>query len=217
MAIQEVVRETVLAACANCKATVGATVEGSYERYLDEPGYKLRWSLLSCPTCNSPLVIMQDDEDARYSDGEAGWGRHATVYPEPVERQLGLAVPAPIRSAFGEARACQEAKAYTACAIMCRKVLEGVCSTHGAMGNSLAANLKKLSDNGDLDKRLYEWSTTLRMFGNEAAHDVNVTVSREDASDLLDLAEAVAEYLYTFKQKFDDFQARRAARTTHSP
>lgn len=72
--------------------------------------------------------------------------------------------------------------------------------------------MKDLSDRGELDKRLYKWITTLRMAGNEAAHDVKVTVSRDDASDLLDLTEAVAEYLYTFKEKFEAFQKRRETR-----
>jgi len=77
---------------------------------------------------------------------------------------------------------------------------------------NLAQRLKALSDQGLLDKRLYEWIETLRVVGNEAAHDVSVTVPREDASDLLELAEAVAEYLYTFKEKFDAFQRRRNTR-----
>jgi hypothetical protein len=41
---------------------------------------------------------------------------------------------------------------------------------------------------------------------------VKVTVSREDAGDLLDLTEAVLEYLYTFKEKFEAFQKRRKTR-----
>jgi hypothetical protein len=204
--------ETMLVECGVCEATVAAVVEGSYDRYIEGPGYAIRWSLLSCPVCVTPIVVAQDDDDARYVDGEGDrWGRPSRLYPTAPDRQLGVAVPAPIRTAFAEARACYtEAKAYTACAIMCRKVLEGVCNSHGAATGTLASRLKQLSDSGQLDKRLFEWTTALRMVGNEAAHDVDITVSREDAGDLLDLAEAVAEYLYTFKEKFDNFQARRA-------
>jgi hypothetical protein len=56
-----------------------------------------------------------------------------------------------------------------------------------------------------------------RLVGNEAAHDVNITVSREDASDLLDLAEAVAEYLYTIKEKFESFSKRRSTKRGGTP
>ena len=212
-------KETLLATCEHCEATVAGIVEGSYNRYIDEPGYSLRWSLLSCPSCQSPILVSQDDEDARYMD-EPGdvWSKPTRLYPSLSDRQLGFAVPGPIRAAFAEARACyNEAKAYTACAIMCRKVLEGVCESHGASKGTLAQRLKQLSDSGQLDKRLFEWTDAMRLVGNEAAHDVNITVSREDASDLLDLAEAVAEYLYTIKEKFESFSKRRSAKPSGTP
>jgi len=207
--------ETIVVSCDRCDARVAGAVEGSYEKYVDEPGFAVRLLLLRCPECASPILVSQDDEDARFhhdDDGER-WGRPTRMYPESEKRQLGVSVPAQIRKAFAEARSCLDyGKAYTACAIMCRKVLEGVCDSHKAEGNNLANRLKNLSERGELDKRLYEWITTLRIVGNEAAHDVNVTVSREDASDLLDLTEAVTEYLYTFKEKFEAFQKRRVER-----
>lgn len=211
----------MLVACEICDATVAGVVEGHYQRYADEPGFSVRWSLLSCPACDMPILVSQDDEDARYMDGEPSgdvWSKPVRLYPALGDRQLGSAVPEPIRMAFAEARACYtEARAYTACAIMCRKVLEGVCESHGASKGSLAQRLQQLSDSGKLDKRLFEWTDAMRLVGNEAAHDVSITVSREDASDLLDLAEAVAEYLYTIKEKFEAFHKRRAAKTGGAP
>ncbi len=210
-------KETLLVTCEHCEARVSAPVEGTYEHHYDPPGYSIRYSLLRCPECAAPILASQDDEDARYGtadEDDETWSKPTRMYPEPAKRQLGAAVPEPIRKAFGEAQSCYaDARAYTACAIMCRKVLEGVCESHSAKGNSLAARLKDLADRGELDKRLFEWTTTVRMVGNEAAHDVGVTVSRDDASDLLDLAEAVSEYLYTFKEKFEAFERRRKSRT----
>jgi hypothetical protein len=205
-------RETMVIACSNCDARVSATVEGAYEVFADGPDVTLRFTLLRCPECDVPILASQDDEDARYlgGDGSEPWGKPTRMYPEPDKNQLGSAVPASIRKAFTEARSCfSNGHAYTACAIMCRKVLEGICDSHNAKGRNLAERLKYLSDHGELDKRLYDWITTLRLVGNEAAHDVKVTVSREDANDLLDLTEAVAEYLYTFRVKFEAFQERR--------
>ena len=207
-------KETIVVPCAQCEASVAGTVQGSYEVFANEPGFHVRWSLLSCPSCDSAVLVVQDDEDASYGqDSGERWGKPTRLYPEMDERQLGSAVPSPIRAAFSEARACyKEAKAYTACAIMCRKVLEGVCESHGATSGSLAQRLKQLSDSGQIDKRLFEWTDAMRLVGNEAAHGVSITVSREDASDLLDLAEAVAEYLYTVKEKFESFSKRQAAK-----
>ena len=206
-------KETIVVTCESCAARVAGTVEGSYVEYVDEPGFAVRHSLLKCPKCGEPILVWQDDEDARYAqDGEDvdRWSNAKQIYPVENARQLGTSVPDPIRKAFAEALSCfREAKAYTASAIMCRKVLEGVCDSYSAKGGNLASRLKNLADAGKLDKGLYEWSTTVRMAGNEAAHDVSVTVSQEDASDLLDLAEAVAVYLFTFKEKFENFKKRR--------
>lgn len=208
-------KEIIVANCSRCSARVSATVEGNYHQYLDDPGFSVRWALLKCPTCLSAILVAQDDEEARFGHGDPDepWSDTRVLYPVVNRRQLGQAVPEPIRRAFTEARTCfDDAKAYTACAIMCRKVLEGICDSHNAKKGNLAQRLKSLSDQGILDKRLYEWIDTLRVVGNEAAHDVAITVAREDASDLLELAEAVSEYLYTFKEKYDAFQSRRTAR-----
>jgi hypothetical protein len=209
-------KQTILIVCETCDARVQATVEGSYVEFEEGPSVSIRFLLLRCPECRSPLLASQNDEDGRYFAGAGDpdpWGGVERLYPDTRRRHLGVSVPEAIGKAFDEARACFEtAKAYTACAIMCRKVLDGVCDSHDAKGDNLAQRVKDLAEQGVLDKRLLEWITAVRVVGNEAAHDINITVSREDASDLLDLAEAVTEYLYTFKEKFDAFQKRRHRR-----
>jgi hypothetical protein len=208
-------KEIILVKYDDRDARVGATVEGAYSEYYDGPDCAYRYVLLKCPQCTTAILALQNDDDARYSHHEghdtARWGDTERLFPKPETRQLGPSVPETIRTAFGEAISCfEQAKSYTASAIMCRKVLEGICDAAKAKGKTLAAQLKDLHDKGEIDKRLYEWITELRLVGNEAAHDVTVTVSREDASDLLDFTEATAQYLYTFKNKFDGFKARRA-------
>jgi hypothetical protein len=79
-------KETLLATCEHCEATVAGIVEGSYQRYIDEPGYSLRWSLLSCPSCQSPILVSQDDEDARYMDGKRAFYRTGCARGWPRRR-----------------------------------------------------------------------------------------------------------------------------------
>lgn len=50
--------------------------------------------------------------------------------------------------------------------------------------------------------------------GNEAAHDVNVTISAEDARDILEFTNALLEYVFTFRDKFEEFKKRRANKTS---
>ena len=97
---------------------------------------------------------------------------------------------------------------------MCRKTLEGICVEHGIKGNNLVKSLKELKDKGIIENRLYEWADTLRISGNEAAHDVKVTISPEDARDVLEFTNALLEYMFTFRDKFEQFKQRRLAKSS---
>jgi hypothetical protein len=133
------------------------------------------------------------------------------LYPRPDNR-VNPNLPLPLQAAYKEALACFKSKAFTATAIMCRKTLEGICVEHGAAGRTLVLSLKELKDKGIIENRLYEWADALRISGNEAAHDVNVTISAEDARDILEFTNALLEYVFTFRDKFEEFKNRRDAR-----
>jgi hypothetical protein len=95
---------------------------------------------------------------------------------------------------------------------MCRKTLEGVCAAHGVNQKSLMESLRDLREKEMIDDRLFEWSDALRSAGNEAAHDVKVIVSRNDAWDILDFTNAIVDYLFSYRDQFEQFRARRAAK-----
>jgi hypothetical protein len=84
------------------------------------------------------------------------------------------------------------------------------------IGGTLAAQLKKLKENGTIESRLFEWAEMLRTMGNEAAHGVGFAVSREDAQDTLEFTEALIEYAFTYRDKFEEFKKRRAKATAQS-
>ena len=62
---------------------------------------------------------------------------------------------------------------------------------------------------GIIENRLFEWAEALRISGNEAAHDVQVTISPQDAKDIVDFTDALLEYVFTFRDKFNEFLERR--------
>jgi hypothetical protein len=80
------------------------------------------------------------------------------------------------------------------------------------------ANLKKsletLRDSQVIDGRLFEWADALRLFGNEAAHGVAVTISKQDAEDTIAFTNALLEYVFTFRDRFEEFRQRRNQKTT---
>jgi hypothetical protein len=195
----------VLLECTTCEAKVDAQVQTSYV-VSDEFAPSFRVTFAKCPVCNSPFLATEE-EDVFGDD----WGEPQRLYPAQ-EVNHAVTFPKPIQAAYNEARACYSAGAFTAAAVMCRKALEAICREHGVSERTLAASLKVLREQGVVEQRLYEWADALRDAGNEAAHDVSVTVAPEDASDLLDFTLALGEYLFTFRDRFEEFKKRRAAR-----
>lgn len=191
----------MLLECTNCEAVVDAVVLKEHEDG-GADGPPATWYFCNCPRCSDPILaykyFFEDEGDAP-----------TRAYPSTTRRQLGGAVPKPIREAFDEAVTCFKSKAYTASAIMCRKTLEGLCDSHGAKAGNLSRNLAQLQKDGVIEKNLYAWAEALRISGNEAAHGVGTTISRSDCEDILEFTEALAEYVFTYRDKFAKFMARR--------
>jgi hypothetical protein len=97
---------------------------------------------------------------------------------------------------------------------MCRKCLEAVCKTFEAHGSDLSKRLFSLSEAGHIDSRLLGWAHEIRLFGNEAAHDTEAPVTKEDARDILDFTEAILIYVFSLTKRFDSLKARRTKSDT---
>jgi hypothetical protein len=188
--------------CTRCEKVVDAEELFSYLDD-DQAQPQGKWTLAKCPKCSLPLLTVQlpevpEDETSR-------------VFPAR-DRALGTGVPQTIRTAFGEARACLRAKAYMACAMMCYKCLEEICAERAVAEHSLSASLAKLKENGIIEDRLQVWAEALRGLGKGAAYGGNLTITARDARDLIEFTEALTEYLFTYRDKFDRFIDRRARR-----
>jgi hypothetical protein len=190
--------------CENCSARIDAEVLHSYVVSDDSSLISFRYSLARCPQCSSPLLASQQE-------GIEEWEAPDLLYPS-ADSPLSDALPRTIRTAFEEARSCFRAKAYTATAIMCRKTLEGICRAHGIEERTLKGAIAKLREKGVIERSLFEWADALRDSGNEAAHDVNVMVAAQDASDMVEFTHALIEYVFTFQERFEAFKQRRATR-----
>lgn len=196
----------MLVECTICHAYVEADLKGEFgygPGEYHEPG---RYALLRCLRCSSALLVNQDN-DGNMAEGDI-WGKPTVLYPQSDFR-VNPKAPADIRGAIEEGIKCYRARAFTAAAIMCRKTIEGVCEAHDVKERNLDASLKKMLETDKIDKRLYEWSDQLRVTGNEAAHGVGVISSAEDARDALDFAIAIIDYLFSYRDQFEKFKARR--------
>ena len=93
---------------------------------------------------------------------------------------------------------------------MSRKCLEAVCKVLNAKGRNLYAMLMSLHEAEQIDSRLLNWAHQVRAIGNEAAHDVDVPVTKEDARDAFEFTEAILIYIFSLTKRFESMQERRA-------
>jgi|LGOV01.1.fsa_nt_gb hypothetical protein len=193
--------------CPKCNQYVEVVESGGYDYPAHQNGPGGRYRLVSCGICCRPMVVCQENL-GNLADGDI-WDQPFRVFPED-ENFINPEWPAEIQNAYHEAVGCFKAHSYTATVIMCRKIIDGLCTLQGVNERNLDLSLKKLRDNGVIDTRLYDWANALRLSGNEAVHDLKVTFDHADASDLMDLTSAILEYIYSFTQKFDQFMERRA-------
>jgi len=191
--------------CTNCAATVKGEFLGSYEAFGEGYGPPERFSFLKCPNCQRPLLIEETDYGF-------GWTESVRLYPPSDTVHKGL--PSSILNAYQEARRCFNAKAFTAAAIMCRKTLEGICSEHGIKAGTLAGGLREMRDKEVIEGRLFQWAEALRLFGNDAAHQIDLEISAEDARDIVEFTHALLEYVFTFRDRFAAFMERRGGEVT---
>lgn len=161
-----------------------------------------------CRRCNAPFLIRQ----SLY--GVPGEFESVTsediLYPSTSRLALEN-VPEPVVRSYEQALRCFTASSYEACALMCRRCLEALCKSFGAGGRSLFANLDWLAERGLIDTRLSQWAHGVRVIGNEAAHDTDTELSKEDARDSLDFTEALLMYVFVLNARYAAFCERRKA------
>jgi hypothetical protein len=185
--------------CNACGYPSSARVIGKMTHDGDSEDGPFELSLVECEFCDSPSLVRQD---------EASEASPVEVWPTSP-RTLHEGIPAGIREGVIEARKCYKAGAFLATAVMVRRAIEGFCAENGVKNQNLHRSLQDLVERDVIDKRLLEWANGLRILGNVGAHFSEGIVTKQDASDALDLVEAMLDYVYVFAVKFQQFEARR--------
>jgi len=194
--------------CPVCSAVVGAPVLGSYA-YLEEgPDVPTRFLFARCPNCDRPMVAVQENWGDWNNDHHFDKPRRYL----PANSRLGATVPRAVVAAFNEAGRCYGAQAYAAATIMARKAIESLVKEHKIRRANLASGLRAMKDQGLIEARLFEWADSLRLVGNAAAHEPLEGITKEDARDTLDFTAALIEYVFTYRDRFEEFKARRAGK-----
>jgi hypothetical protein len=162
----------------------------SREGYITSEGYNSVRGypvLFICPGCNKPTYF----EGPRFARQTP-----ASLLGNPVDH-----LPENIALAYREARECTKANAYTACVLVCRKLLMHIGVDQGAEeGIPFIAYVEYLADNGYVPPHGKPWVDHIRQKGNEANHEI-VIMTKEDANDLLAFSEMLLKFIYEFPAK----------------
>lgn len=193
--------------CSYCEPKVDGIEKG--EVYDNDPDYPFpcKRVLVQCPVCKSALLGITEKIQVGYDDWE--WDNLHRLWP-PQDASVDREIPEIASVSLVEARLCFKAKAYSACAVMCGRTIEGLCMHHKTKNKTLAGGLKELKEAEVIDTRLFEWGEALRKHRNIGAHASSEKISKEDAKDLLDFSSAIREYVFVLNTKFNRFVERSA-------
>jgi Domain of unknown function (DUF4145) len=137
--------------CGNCSTKVTGAVISAYDK-VDGP---ILWLL--CPSC---------------ADGSVKC-RNGVIYPISTEKPDLQGLPEDTEKAFTEAYGCFSIKAYTACELICRKILMHVAVDKGAKpGDTFEHFIDYLEAKGYVTPPMKPWVHRIRLNGNESTHEL---------------------------------------------
>jgi len=164
--------------CGHCGKDVSGAVLTSYRG--------IRWLL--CPICGDGSVL------------DLSGNIHPGVPFGPTIQGL----PDDTLAAYDEARRCMSVSAFTACELLCRKILMHVAVEKGAKeGESFSFYLSHLEKAGFVTPPMKGWVDLIREHGNQAAHTLEKPSKQRSESTLMFTAELlrlVYEMEYLSKQ-----------------
>lgn len=158
--------------CGYCSDKV-ASVSGYFSRNIQ--------FLYICPNCDKPTFFN-------------GALQQPGMLPGMAVKHL----PSDIGGLYEEARTCAGAGAFTACVLLCRKLLMNIGVQEGAAeGKSFVHYIDFLADKGYIPPNGRAWVDHIRKKGNEATHEIAL-MSSDDAEELVKFTEMLLKFVYEF-------------------
>lgn len=135
--------------------------------------------ILACPSCTLPFIYITSEN--RFIPSQR-LGRSVKGLPADLERL------------YDEARDASSVGAFTACAMVARKVLMNLAVLEGAEENrNFHHYVEYLAGNGFVPKKGRPWVDKIRTKGNEATHEIEL-VTQADAADIMFLVENLLRF-----------------------
>lgn len=139
------------------------------------------WWIGICNYCNRPVLVMDNGE---------------IIYPVESPCPTDENIPVEIRQDLDEAKRCLQTDAFRATAVMARRSIQACEIDKGAKKDKLAEQISELAASGVITKDVKEWADLVRWVGNDGAHPGGQPVTKEDAEEILNLAEQLLHVVY---------------------
>lgn len=180
----------------------------------DQPTYTEQASVLICHNCRQGVTVLEEmwvgefRKSEQKGGGTVSWrGFHWWPLPGMSSH---VAIPGPIANALNEAVTALSANCPRAAAVMARRTLEAIAVDQGESTGALAQRLTNMATRNLLQPTLAEWAKEVRLVGNAGAHfDPMNTVSKDDASQLIEFVRELAKFIYVLPF---ELSARRSAK-----
>ena len=136
-----------------------------------------------CPSCSQPTFL--DSRDLQVPNVRLG---------NEVEGITNEGV----KTLYNQARDCTSLGAYTAAALLCRKILMNLAVEHGAdEGKSFVEYIEFLDSKGYVPPNGKEWVDRIRTKGNDATHEIRL-IEKDEAFQTLKFTEMLLKFAYEF-------------------
>lgn len=139
------------------------------------------WWIGICNFCREPVLVLNDGEK---------------IYPAPLPSPTDSRIPPEVRNDLDEAKKCFSVGAYRASAVMSRRAIQSACIAKGVANKRLVDQLSEMASKGIITKDLKDLADTVRWVGNDAAHPDSQEVTKQDAKEILHLAEEFLKVIF---------------------
>ena len=196
--------------CPYCTRAVSFTAPAW--RHLDGPNW---YSPAHCPRCKGIVQIFTLN---------VGTGQNSLcggilfMFPAGLARTPAPGIlenhelADPLKRAYESAVTVLNTKQWSATAVMCRRLLEGITKSvlpPELHKHPLGKQLEALPAHRSLDKPLLELADAVRRGGNLGAHfDLEKEPDEQVATLMLDLCEDLMEYLFTLPNRIDELHKK---------
>lgn len=157
--------------CGHC----GVKVAGALLAVAPGPGGAGAAQWVRCSSCAEPSVISLRGD----------------VYPGRAGGVDVEGLPTDVRDAYQEARRCMTVNAFTACELVCRKILMHVAADRAGAkaGATFASYVDSLEKAGYITPPMKAWVDLIRQHANEATHGLPPTSKERGEGTLMFTAE----------------------------